>query len=218
MNTLHESRQISDGSFLAFLRSHTNSIYQPTCYDPGFNGFNPYALGFDMMSDIARIVHKPSEEDRAWFPEIAGQGDEMAVLRDVWANYRDDSFISQFLSPNLIRKWRLFHIVDEDSAPQLEVTAIHNERGYHDLRRSLAAEYEVARHFPDIQVVDVDLSGSRKLIMQHRVVKGRLLDAATASLVLKQVANLWGYDVLLDEIDAASEQGLKSHVASPAAH
>ena len=43
----------------------------------------------------------------------------MAVLRDIWANYRDDSFISQFLSPNLIRKWRLFHIVDEDNAPKL---------------------------------------------------------------------------------------------------
>jgi len=216
LNTLHETGQISDGSFLDFLRSHTNSIYQPTCFEPVYNGFNPYALGFDMMSDIARIVRQPTEEDQAWFPEIAGQGDEMAVLRDIWANYRDDSFIVQFLSPNLIRKWRLFHIADEDSAPQLEVTAIHNERGYHDLRRNLAAEYEVGRHFPDIQVVDVDLSGSRKLIMHHRVVSGRLLDSSTASLVLKQIANIWGYEVLLEEIDAASEQGLKSHVASPA--
>jgi len=49
------------------------------------------------------------------------------------------------------------------------------------------------------------------------VVSGRLLDSSTASLVLKQIANIWGYDVLLEEIDAASEQGLKSHVASPAA-
>jgi stage V sporulation protein R len=218
MNTLHETRQISDGSFLEFLRSHTNSIRQPTCYDSVYSGFNPYALGFDMMSDIARVVRKPTEEDRAWFPEIAGQGDEMAVLRDIWANYRDDSFISQFLSPSLIRKWRLFHIVDEEDAPQLEVTAIHNERGYSDLRRTLSADYEVGRQFPDIQVVDVDLSGSRKLIMHHRVVSGRLLDISTVSLVLKHIANIWGYDVLLEEIDAASEEVVKSHVASPAAH
>lgn len=218
MTTLHETGQISDGSFFEFLRSHTNSIRQPTCYDPTYRGINPYALGFDMMSDIARIVRQPTEEDRAWFPEIAGQGDEMATLRDIWANYRDESFISQFLSPYLMRKWRLFHIVDAEDAPKLEVTAIHNERGYHDLRRSLAAEYEVGRQIPDIQVVDVDLSGNRKLIMHHRVVEGKLLEIGAASLVLKQVADIWGYEVLLEEIDAASEQVIKSHLASPAPH
>jgi stage V sporulation protein R len=218
MNTLHEMGRISDGSFLEFLRSHTNSIRQPTCYDPLYHGFNPYAVGFDMMSDIARIVRQPTEEDRAWFPDIAGQGDEMRVLRDIWANYRDDSFIAQFLSPNLIRKWRLFHVVDEDNEAQLEVRAIHNERGYHDLRRSFAAEYEVGRQFPDIQVVDVDLSGSRKLVMHHRAVNGGLLELGSASRVLAQVANIWGYEVLLEEIDAASEQVVKSHIASPALH
>ena len=41
-----------------------------------------------------------------WFPAIAGSGDEMAVLRDVWANYRDESFILQYLSPRLIRAVR----------------------------------------------------------------------------------------------------------------
>jgi spore cortex formation protein SpoVR/YcgB (stage V sporulation) len=171
-----------------------------------------------MMRDLARIVLQPTEEDRAWFPEIAGRGDEMAVLRDIWANYRDDSFIAQFLSPNLIRKWRLFHIVDEDDAPQLEVSAIHNERGYRDLRRSLAAEYENARKIPDIQVVDVDLAGSRKLVMRHKVVDGKLLDLGNASLVLGQIANLWGYEILLEEIDATSEEVLKAHMASPATH
>ena len=216
MNTLHERGRISDGSFLEFLRSHTNATRQPTCYEPHYHGFNPYALGFDMMSDIARIVREPTEEDRAWFPEIAGQGDEMRVLREIWANYRDDSFIAQFLSPNLIRRWRLFHVVDEEDAAQLEVTAIHNERGYRDLRRSLSAEYEVGRQFPDIQVVDVDLSGSRKLVMHHRAVNGSLLEIEAASLVMAQVANLWGYEVVLEEIDAGSEKVLKSHLASPA--
>ncbi len=42
----------------------------------------------------------------------------MAVLRDVWANYRDDSFIAQFLSPRLIRNWRLFHVVDDRRAAE----------------------------------------------------------------------------------------------------
>ena len=57
-----------------------------------------------MMQDIERIVANPDAEDREWFPDIAGTGDVMAVLRDIWANYRDESFISQFLSPRLMRQ------------------------------------------------------------------------------------------------------------------
>ena len=215
MTALHEKGRISDGSFLEFLTSHTNAVRQLTAHDQGYSGVNPYALGFDMMCDIARIAREPTEEERAWFPEIAGRGDEIEVLKDVWANYRDDSFIAQFLSPNLMRKWRLFHIVDEESAPKLKVESIHNERGYHDLRRSLAADYEVGRQTPDIQVVDVDLAGSRRLTLHHRVFSGKILDVVDAALVLRHLTALWGYEVLLEEVDATTNEVLKAHMASP---
>ena len=113
MNRLHETGQISDGSFLEFLTSHTNVVMQPAFDDPRYSGFNPYALGFAMMQDIERIVTKPEDEDREWFPDIAGVGDPIGVLKHVWANYRDESFVSQYLSPNLMRRWRLFQIFDE---------------------------------------------------------------------------------------------------------
>jgi stage V sporulation protein R len=215
MNILHERGRITDGSFLEFLTSHTNAIRQATAHDPTYGGINPYALGFDIMCDIARIVREPTEEDRQWFPEIAGTGDEMKALRDIWANYRDDSFISQFLSPHLMRKWRLFHIVDEEGAPKLKVESIHNERGYHDLRRNLARDYEVGRHTPDIQVADVDLAGSRRLVLHHRVIAGKLLDVVDAALVLRHLTSLWGYDVVLEEVDATTNEVLKAHMASP---
>ncbi len=217
MTTLHETGRIDNGSFLEFLHSHTSVIRQPMYHEPAYGGVNPYALGFDMMQDIAQIVREPTTEDRAWFPEIAGTGDEMAVLRNIWANYRDDSFIAQFLSPALIRKWRLFHIVDESELPYLEVAAIHNERGYRELRRRLAAEYDAPAQAPHIEVVDVDLAGSRKLVLHHRVVEGRFLQAEEAALVMKHLANLWGYEVLLQELDSKSEQVLKEHTATPEA-
>ncbi len=78
MNRLHERGQISDGNFLEFLKSHANVVFQPNYDDRRFSGFNPYALGFAMMQDIERIVTAPTEEDRAWFPDIAGQGDAMS--------------------------------------------------------------------------------------------------------------------------------------------
>ena len=74
MNRLHEQGRISDGNFLEFLQSHTNVVFQPDFDDPRFSGFNPYALGFAMMQDIERIVSNPDDEDREWFPDIAGNG------------------------------------------------------------------------------------------------------------------------------------------------
>src|SRR3712207_8395843 len=51
---------------------------------------NPYALGFAMMEDIERVCRAPTEEDLTWFPDFAGCGDPMPVLREAWAEYRDE--------------------------------------------------------------------------------------------------------------------------------
>ena len=72
---------------------------QPEFHERHYSGINPYALGFAMMKDIERICREPTEEDRVWFPDIAGVGDHMPVLRDIWANYRDESFILQISEP-----------------------------------------------------------------------------------------------------------------------
>jgi stage V sporulation protein R len=214
MSSLHERGGIGDGDFLEFLQSHTNAIFQPSYDDPRYSGFNPYALGFAMMSDIERIVTEPSPEDRVWFPEIAGSGDPMTVLRDVWANYRDESFISQYLSPHLMRQMRMFHLHDDPSHDAgIRVDAIHDERGYRQIRRELARTYDVGWADPNIEVVDVDLAGDRRLIVHHTICNGALLAEADLQRVLQHLADLWSYDVLLREIDA-SDTVLKEHTAS----
>src|SRR3546814_13068946 len=76
-------------SYMEFLQTHTNVVYQPMFDTPGYNGINPYALGFGMMTDIERICTDPTEEDREWFPDIAGSKEPMEVLKHIWANYRD---------------------------------------------------------------------------------------------------------------------------------
>ena len=215
LTTLHDRGWITDGAFMEFIQSHTNVVYQPT-YDSGhFSGFNPYALGFGIMTDIERICMDPTEEDREWFGDIAGSRDPMEALKDIWANYRDESFVSQFLSPHLIRQWRLFKILDREGESDVRVDAIHDERGYRRIRRALAREYDIARQEPDIQVVDVDLAGDRTLMLEHVVNDGVLLDESDAALVLESLANLWGYEVALSEIDAESRKELKSHRCQP---
>jgi stage V sporulation protein R len=217
MTRLHEQRRISDGNFLEFLQSHTNVVFQPDFDDRRFSGFNPYALGFAMMQDIERIVAKPDDEDRAWFPEIAGKRDVMGVLRDVWANYRDESFISQFLSPRLMRQMHMFHLHDDpaDNAGIL-VDAIHDERGFRRVRRQLSRQYDVGLTDANIEVVDVDLAGDRRLLVRHTVVNGALLNETDARRVLQHLADLWTYDVQLREVDASGTV-LKEHSATPRA-
>src|SRR3979411_1346991 len=184
MTRLHEQGRISDGNFLEFLQSHTNVVFQPDFDDPRFSGFNPYALGFAMMRDIERIVSNPDDEDREWFPDIAGTGDVMGVLRVVRATARDDSFISQFLSPRLIRHLRMFHLHDDpEQTAGIKVDAIHDERGYRRVRRELARQYDVGYIDPNIEVVDVDLAGDRRLMLRHAVVKGAQLNEVDAKSV-----------------------------------
>ncbi|TWB36435.1 spore cortex formation protein SpoVR/YcgB (stage V sporulation) [Nitrospirillum viridazoti] len=203
MTRLHETGRISDGAYMEFLHSHTAVVFQPAFDDPRYSGINPYALGFAMMQDIERIATNPTEEDRAWFPGYAGSGDAMAALRDAWANYRDESFILQYLSPHLMRKMRMFHLHDNSDENVYRVAAIHDERGYRRVRQQLAAQYDFSSLDPDIQITDVDLAGDRRLILEHKVQNGVLLAEEDAKSVLQHVANLWGYDVLLFENDDA---------------
>jgi spore cortex formation protein SpoVR/YcgB (stage V sporulation) len=215
MTRLLEKGRISEGNFLEFLQSHTNVVFQPDFDDRRFSGFNPYALGFAMMQDIERIVANPEDEDREWFPDIAGRGDVMGVLRDIWANYRDESFVSQFLSPRLMRHMRMFHLHDDPADTDgIRVGAIHNDQGYRRIRRQLARQYDVGVVDANIEVVDVDLAGDRRLLLRHTVVNGALLNEVDAKRVVQHLANLWSYDVSLSEVDSSGTV-LKQHAASP---
>lgn len=211
VNRLHEKGMIGDGTLLEILHSHTSVVFQPDFDDPRYSGLNPYALGFGIMEDIRRIATNPTEEDRAWFPDFAGNNDPWNTLKDAWANYRDESFVLQYLSPALIRKMKLFAIHDDSEEPTIEVSAIHNERGYREVRRQLSKMYDVGQLQPDIQVWDVDLSGDRRVVLHHNVVDGILLEPKNAAHVLSHMANLWGYEVSLLEVDPKTEAVLREH-------
>jgi len=214
MNRLHDTGFLDDGAMLEFLHSHTGAVFQPDFDHRGYSGINPYALGFGMMQDIRRVCEHPTDEDREWLPDIAGNGDWVETLKDAWANHRDESFIRQFLSPELIRKMKFFNIYD-DSTSDLTVRAIHNERGYQAIRTKLANQFDVVSNEPEIEIVDVDLFGDRKLMLQHRVHSGIVLDEKETAAVLQHLADLWGYDVTMTEVVAQSDEVMKQHHASP---
>jgi spore cortex formation protein SpoVR/YcgB (stage V sporulation) len=204
MNRLFDQGKLSEGNMLELLRSHSNVVFQPSFDDPRFSGINPYALGFAMMQDIERICTKPTAEDQEWFPSFAGNGDWRGTLLDAWANHRDESFILQYLSPAMIRKFRLFSLSDVATDNYCEVSSIHNERGYAAVRAALARSYDVGARQPDIQVVDVDLLGDRQLRLKHIVKDGLRLEEATRDATLMHLRHLWGYEVSLEGVDGAT--------------
>jgi spore cortex formation protein SpoVR/YcgB (stage V sporulation) len=217
LSRLHMRGLITDGAMLEALHSHSSVVAQPGYDHPYFSGLNPYALGFAMMRDIQRVCEAPTEEDRAWFPDLAGSGDAMGALRRIWAEYRDESFVGQFLSPKVMRDFRLFAVHDDAAAREVEIAAIHDEAGYRRVRRTLARMYDAAAQDPVIEVVEARLAGNRHLVLEHKARGGRRLAAETAQDVLDKLAFLWGYRVKLRETDADTGALLGEHEALPPA-
>lgn len=213
LSTMYDAGQLADGLMLECLASHTNVIYQPPLEHPGYRGINPYALGFAMYTDLRRICEHPTEEDRRWFPGIAGS-DWHETLDYAMRNFKDESFIGQFLSPKVMRDFRFFAIRDDELEPELEVSAIHDDSGYQDLRSALSRQYDLGTREPDIQVWNVDVRGDRSLTLRHTQHGGQQLDQSTEE-VLKHVARLWGFDVHLKSIDARGHVTQHWKVACP---
>jgi stage V sporulation protein R len=211
MHELHRRGQIDDGFMLQFYESHTNVVFQPEFDDPRYSGINPYALGFAMYKDIQRICTEPTEEDREWF-DFAGNGDWLGTIKWAMQNFKDESFIQQFLSPKVMRDFHLFSIIDDDRDPKIEVDNIHNQQGYRALREQLARQYNIGYSIPDIQVWNVDRWGDRSMTLRHNVVDRKPLDHEYTVETLKHLKYLWGYDIRLESIDSNGQIKAQIHV------
>ena len=215
LNTMYDEGWLTDGVMIEWLKSHTNVVYQPRVGDRGYSGLNPYALGFAMYTDIKRICEAPTDEDRQWFPEIAGTP-WLPALDQAMRNFKDESFIGQYLSPKLMRDLRLFAIHDDEKKSEIEVAAIHDEAGYRRVRELLSQQYDLGSREPNIQVWNVNLRGDRSLTLRHFQHKDRPL-ADSANEVLKHVARLWGFAVHLESVNGKGDVSKRWSVPSPTA-
>lgn len=198
LNQLYSEGLVTDGFMIEFLQSHTNVIHQPAFDSKYYSGINPYALGFAMMTDIRRICEEPTDEDRHWFPDIAGS-DWNKTLHFAMQNFKDESFIGQYLSPKVIRDFKLFSILDDYKESEIAVTSIHNEYGYQYIRQVLSEQYNLGSNEPNIQVYDVDRKGNRTLTLRHTQYHDMPLGKSIDE-VLKHVVRLWGFDVRLETL------------------
>ena len=115
-----------------------------------------------------------------------------------------------------MRDFHLFALRDEAKDPAVRITAIHDEKGYRDVRRRLARTYDVATQDPDLQITDADLSGSRRLVVTHTVRNGIVLDKGECERTLQHFSAAVGDTVCgLIEVDSESGRVLKEHEVLP---
>jgi spore cortex formation protein SpoVR/YcgB (stage V sporulation) len=117
-------------------------------------------------SDLRRICEPPTDEDREWFPDLAGTG-WLGTFDSAMRNYQDESFIRQYLPPGPIRQFKLFNVVDDEREEMLEVNAIHDEQGYRSVRRALAQQYDRSSIAPNIPVAQVDARADYPMALRH---------------------------------------------------
>ena len=209
LQAMYDEKLVTDEFMLEILQNHTNVIMQPSYNSPFFSGINPYTLGYHMMQDIKRISEHPTDEDKRWFPHLANT-DWLTNLDYAMRNFKDESFIAQYLSPRMIRELKLFHLVDDDRHPELVVGAIHDEQGYQQIRENLSKQYNLMNLDLDIQVFSVDLEGDRSLTL-HYTQQNRIPLGKTTQDVLKHLHTLWKFPIVLKVLDTKGQITAEYH-------
>lgn len=201
IHKMFEEGYLDDGFMVEFFHHHSNVIYQPGFDSKYYSGLNPYTLGFNIFQDLKRMSLEPTEEDLRWFPEIAGKGNWKETFLYIIENFKDETFVLQYLSPKVIRDMKLFQITDESESEHYQITAIHNDKGYKEVRKSLSEFYNRSRYVPDIQVYNVDVSGNRGLTLEYTPLDGKDLNVVEVDKVLPHIKFLWGFPVRLIKKD-----------------
>lgn len=200
MTELHDRGHLTDGAYIEFLQSHSGVIAQQSWESKHYSGINVYALGFAMLMDIKRMCISSDEEDKKWFPELEG-ADWLTTIKDIVANYRDESFVLQYLSPKVARQFKLFSIHIKEKTGYLEVNGTHDEESFLHVRKTLAEMYDLSRRIPQIEVVDVDWKEDRWLYLEHRTANNQRLDYYDMRNTVSYIRKLWGFTVQMKYVD-----------------
>lgn len=212
INRMYEEGLVTEGFMLEFYQSHTGVVAQRAMRE-----FNPYALGFAMLQDIKRICMDPTEEDIRWFPNFAGNKDWIKTCHFAAYNFKDESFIMQYLSPKVMRDFQMFNLLDDDDNPDVRVQAIQNDEGYRLIREKLSDQQNANNFIPYINVVNVDVWGDRSMTLEHYTNKRNVLEEEDAMDVLKHLAFLWGYKVILKTVDDKGHEPIEPMEYDPRA-
>jgi len=200
MTELHDQGYIDEGAYIEFLQNHTNVVSQCDWDSKYYSGINVYALGFAMLTDIKRICENPDDEDRKWFPDICNT-DSLSTILDIVHNYRDESFVLQFLSPKVARHFKLFSFNIQEGNGYVSVSNTHDDESFLQIRKTLAEQYDLSRSVPQIEIVGVDWDSDRWLYLEHKTKNKQRLEYSSMAKTVTYMHELWGFPVKMSYVD-----------------
>ena len=100
------------------------------------------------------------------------------ALDQAMRNFKDESFIGQYLSPKLMRDFRLFSIVDDEQESESSRSRPSTTRAATAMCARRSHQYDLGSREPNIQVWNVNLRGDRSLTPPHPAQDRPLHDTA----------------------------------------
>lgn len=197
---LYDRGYVDDAYIGEFIDKHSAVLWsQPTSKGSPLKYLNPYKLGFEIYMDIKRRCQNPTKEDDLYFPEQVGR-----PYREVWfeavRGFKDESFVEQYLSPQVVRKMQLISILDSDRLGEYKVTGTASDETFMHVRKYLSRQYDFGSRFPQISIYDVNWKGDRRLMLRHDMQNRRPLDTEEVKKVLRQVHRLWQFPVSIESV------------------
>jgi stage V sporulation protein R len=204
MNMMYDQGLIGAGSVIEFLQSHAGVVAQRDWDQKGYGGINVYALGFAMMQDIKRICEAPDEEDLKLFPNIANT-DWLTTLKYIVANYRDESFVMQFLSPKVVKQFKLFSIDIDEEVNFYSVSHVQDESHLQQIREVLSAQYDLSKRVPHLEISSVNWKTDRTLHIDYYEHNDVWLESDSGWKTASYIERLWGHQVNINSVDINGE-------------
>jgi spore cortex formation protein SpoVR/YcgB (stage V sporulation) len=197
---LFEEGWLDEGRMMEILHSHT-CVVRHNDSEMGVN-FNPYHLGYNLLHDIKRICTKPTDEDRHYFPDLV-ETNWLDAVKDCCYNFSDSTAVSQFLSPKLVRDYKLMatHIKTElvdhgyrgvEESKFYNVDGIHDDEGFKMIRRILSDKYNFydGEKFPLLEVGGFNRTTKRLTLNAHLNASKTMPDIDKMNLQ-RSIENLW---------------------------
>ncbi len=171
---------------LEFFKRH-NQVIRPLR-----GGINPYHLGYKLFENIHRRWETPSREEQDEYGRPGGQGREK--IFQVRESDRDESFLRQYLTEELMRELDLFQ--HEKKGSDRVITHVPTPDDWETIKETLLRNVGLAG-MPVITIVEVKTQGTQEMILRHEY-DGRELEAEYADRTLRYVQKLWGKKVVLE--------------------
>ena len=202
LQTMYDDGLLTDGLMMELLKSHTN-VLPARLRQPVLQRHQPLRAGLrDVQRHPAHLRGARPTKTATGSPTSPAR-DWLKTLDHAMRNFKDESFIAQYLSPKLMRDFRLFCRSTTTRRRRWKVAAIHDDPGYRAVREALARSTTWASASRTSRSWNVNLRGDRSLTLRHFRSDRRPL-ATMYKDVMKHLAYLWGFTVRLE---TANEDG-----------